>query len=92
MSSDKSTAKAKRGERCPAAVAFGNHLREWRQNNDVSMKALAADLGLSVSTVSAWENGQRFPSGAHCDLVSEYLGQPVHELFSEDGTGRHKAD
>ena len=89
MSSHSSTGGAECREQSLAAVAFGSHLREWRKKNKVLRKQLAADLGMSLSTVSAWENGTRFPSGVHCDLVASYLEQPVFELFhNEDGTGR----
>ena len=78
-----STGKANGQGHCLAAVAFGSHLREWRDHNNVSLKELAADLEISVSTVSAWETGRRFPSGVHCDLVATHLGQAVYELFND---------
>jgi len=90
MSSRNSTGQAKGKVRCLAAMAFGNHLRDWREHNDVSLKEMAADLDISISTVSAWETGRRFPSGVHCDLVAEYLSEPVYQLFyNEKGTGPH---
>jgi len=41
------------------------------------LKSLAADLGVSPSTVSAWETGDRFPSPEKLDLLAANAHQPA---------------
>ena len=42
---------------------------------------MACDLGVSVSVVSAWENGVRFPSISHLLRLSAYTGVPVCQFL-----------
>lgn len=47
---------------------------------------MALDLNVSIAIVSAWENGTRFPSVAHLEQLSAYLGIPVcHLLYQGEG-------
>ena len=59
------------------ATAFGN----WRRKNKVPLKRIARDLGVSISTVSSWELGERFPTGCNFELLVEYTGLPPCKLF-----------
>lgn len=72
---------------CPAAQAFGNTLREWRIGRQLPLKAVASEIGVSVSTVDAWETAVRFPSGVHLDRVSAYMGLPVCALLYHTSGG-----
>ena len=59
------------------AIAF----RNWRLKNNVCLKEVASDLGVSISTVNSWESGKRFPSGRHFEMLINYLGVPPCRLF-----------
>jgi DNA-binding transcriptional regulator YiaG len=48
--------------RHPASACLARRLREWRKSTGFPLKYLADELKVSVSTVSQWENGRRFPS------------------------------
>jgi transcriptional regulator with XRE-family HTH domain len=58
--------------RASFAVAFGN----WRRKNKIQLKKIARDLGVSISTVSSWELGERFPGGRHFEMLVDYTGFP----------------
>jgi hypothetical protein len=57
------------------ALAFSN----WRQRNRIPQKKVAADLGLSITTINKLELGKRFPAGRHFELVM-YTGEPPCRL------------
>ena len=63
--------------RASFATAFSN----WRRKNNLSLKEVAADLGLARSTVNSWELGQRFPTGRDLELLVDYTGLPPCRLF-----------
>lgn len=57
--------------------AFAHRLREWRVGAGLPLKHVARDLGVSVSIVCEWEHGHRFPSIAHLEDISRYVGLPA---------------
>ncbi len=57
--------------------AFSIRLREWRATQGFPLKRVAKDLGVSISIVSEWEHGHRFPSVSNLEAVSRYVGLPV---------------
>jgi DNA-binding XRE family transcriptional regulator len=66
------------------AIARGRRLartgtgRLIRENAGVSVRQLAASLGINPSAVSRWERGERVPSGRHAEryaLLLEQLGR-----------------
>lgn len=56
---------------------FSRRLRAWRERLDVPLKGLAFDLGVSVSTVAAWENGTRFPGIDNLIALAQHTGIPA---------------
>ena len=66
---------------CDIRASFARAFRNWRVKNYIPLKQIAADLGLSVSTVSSWEMGERFPTGRNFELVVDYTGVPPCKLF-----------
>jgi hypothetical protein len=58
------------------ALAFSN----WRQRNCVPLKKMAADLGLSITTLDKLELGQRSPAGRHFEFQVMYTGEPPGRL------------
>src|SRR5512146_814503 len=63
--------------RASFATAFGN----WRRQKKLPLKRIAHDLGVSLSTISSWELGQAFPTGANFELLVAYTGLPPCRLF-----------
>ena len=66
---------------CDVRASFACAFGTWRRNNQVPLKKIASDLGVSVSTVSAWELGLRFPTGYNFEMLVEYTGLPPCKLF-----------
>ncbi len=61
--------------------ALARSLRRWRRGRGIPLKRMAAELGFSMATIHAWEQGRRFPAGRHLDLLSAYTGIPVCAFF-----------
>ena len=66
---------------CDLHGSFATAFRNWRLKNNIPLKAVAKDLGLSTSTVSSWELGERFPTGRNFDKLVNYTGLPPCKLF-----------
>jgi len=63
------------------AERFGTRLRAWRKEEGHPLKRVAHDLDVSVSVVSQWERGLRFPSVKNLDRIANYMGVPVCSLL-----------
>jgi transcriptional regulator with XRE-family HTH domain len=66
-----------------ARAKLGHTLRSWRKARGTPMKAIAADLEVSIETVSAWERGDQFPTPENLDKLSRYIGVPVCRFFCQ---------
>ena len=66
---------------CDIRASFATAFRNWRVTNNVTLKAVAMDLGVSIATVNCWESGKRFPTGRHFEMLIGYLGVPPCRLF-----------
>lgn len=55
--------------------------RNWRQKKHIPLKQIAGNLGISVSTVGSWEQGERFPKCEHLQALANYMGVPPCRLF-----------
>ncbi len=67
--------------RCTIRVSFATAFRNWRLKNNVPLKKIAKDLGLSIATINSWEAGKRFPTGHNLEMLSDYTGVPPCRLF-----------
>lgn len=67
--------------RCDIRASFATAFKNWRRKNNIPLKQIAADLGLSVATISSWELGERFPSGRNFERLADYTGEPPCRLF-----------
>ena len=67
--------------KCDIGASFAVAFKNWRRKNKPPLKQVAADLGLSVNSISLWETGKRFPSKRHFEILVEYTGQPPCKLF-----------
>lgn len=61
--------------------AFSAALGGWRKQKRIPLKQVAADLGVSISTINAWERGERFPTGYHIELIVKYTSLAPCRLF-----------
>jgi transcriptional regulator with XRE-family HTH domain len=66
---------------CDTRASFAAAVRNWRMKNKIPLKKIAKDLGLSISTVSSWETGKRFPTGGNFEMLVNYTGVPPCKLF-----------
>ncbi|MEI6395708.1 MAG: helix-turn-helix transcriptional regulator [Verrucomicrobiota bacterium] len=67
--------------KCDIHASFAIAFKNWREKNKLPLKKVAADLGLSLSTINLWERGKRFPTGPHFQMLTEYTGMPPCRLF-----------
>jgi transcriptional regulator with XRE-family HTH domain len=67
--------------KCDIGASFATAFKNWRRKNKIPLKQVAADLGVSVNTVSLWELGKRFPSKRHLEMLTDYTGLPPCKLF-----------
>jgi transcriptional regulator with XRE-family HTH domain len=61
---------------------LGARLRDWRSRKGYPLKRVAHDLGVSVSVVSQWERGERFPSADNLEALGDYTGIPLCAFVS----------
>ena len=66
---------------CDVRASFATAFNNWRRKNNIPLKAIARDLGVSISTVSSWELGEYFPTGYNFEMLVEYTGLPPCKLF-----------
>ncbi len=66
---------------CDVCASFAIAFSNWRRKNKVPLKKIARDLGVSISTVSSWELGERFPTGHNFEMLVNYTGVPPCKLF-----------
>lgn len=80
----KDTGKRVRREpgRNPLVMAFATRLRAWRLDKGIHLKAIATEVGVSVSIVCEWEHARRFPSIDHLWALSQYAGIPASRLIA----------
>ena len=62
-------------------ASFGVAFKNWREKNHLSLKEIAAELGVSIATIHAWESAKRFPSGDNLEILSNYMNTPPCRLF-----------
>ncbi len=66
---------------CDIRTSFAKAFGAWRRKNNIPLKKIAAELGISLSTVDAWELGERFPTAEHLQALVNYTGLPPCRLF-----------
>ena len=66
---------------CDIRASFATAFSTWRQKNNLPLKKVAKDLGLSVATINSWELGKRFPTGYNFEMLTDYTGLPPCRLF-----------
>ena len=64
-------------------MEFGTKLKELQATKGVSQAKLAADIHISRSAVTKWENGLGLPNDESLRMLSEYFGIPVSDLIPD---------
>ena len=62
--------------------AFVSFLKEEMRRRRYSPSRLAADLGVSHTTVIRWLAGEHIPSARACRKLAEYTGIPLEKIFT----------
>jgi transcriptional regulator with XRE-family HTH domain len=69
---------------------LSRRLQRWRAASGIPLREVARNMGVSISTVSAWEHADRFPSASHLDGLADCIGIPVCALlYDGDGVCSH---
>ena len=67
------------------AEQFRHRLRQARKEAGLTQHALAAKAGVSIQAVSAWEQGERMPTGLNLVQLAITLSVRVEWLAGIDG-------
>lgn len=62
----------------------GVRIKEYRSKLNITQKDLANQLGVAISTVSMYENGERAPSDTVKVKLAEIFGTSVGALFFDE--------
>lgn len=65
-------------------MEFKDRLKELRKRRDLTQMELANKIGVSVSLVNAWENGQRLPSIEKQEAIADIFNVTLDYLFGRD--------
>ena len=60
-----------------AVQEFGRHLRAYRKNKRLTLRDMAENLGVHISSVEAWERGYRRPREQTAYEIDDLLGLGV---------------
>lgn len=71
-------------------MSFATSLCELMQKNGLSSYKLAKEIGVHVSTVTNWKEGNS-PKIEHAKAVADYFGVTVDELLSDEQSQRTTA-
>jgi transcriptional regulator with XRE-family HTH domain len=67
---------------------FARRLRRARRDVDLTQSLLAEQVGVSQSSVDAWERGRCLPRARMIPLLAEVLGISVDDLFGLSVPGK----
>ena len=72
---------------CGCEALIGNRLRLLRREQNLSIRSLSAQCGISANTLSLIENGHTSPSVHTLERLARGLGVPLAALFKEEAEG-----
>lgn len=61
---------------------LGEYLKRRREEKKISLRAVAADTGVSASTLSRIENGIGTPDAGTLSRLAQWLGMPLERLMT----------
>ena len=59
-------------------------LQRVRQEQGLSLKNLADNIGVHLTSINYWEHGKRNPKSVNIMMLEEELGKPIDFLLEED--------
>ncbi|MCL2002374.1 MAG: helix-turn-helix domain-containing protein [Oscillospiraceae bacterium] len=62
-------------------IQIGNHITFLRKQKKMTQEDLAETLGISVQSISKWENGHALPETATLPLLSQALGCSIDSIL-----------
>lgn len=65
-------------------MSFGSALRVHRTGRGWSQERLAAELGVTKATISAWEGDRKLPESSRLPTLRTVLGVSLDALFTDD--------
>jgi transcriptional regulator with XRE-family HTH domain len=65
-------------------IKFKNRIKEYRENQGITMMELAEAIGKSLSTVRNMEKNKNFPRGDTREKIMKFLNASFVELFFEE--------
>jgi transcriptional regulator with XRE-family HTH domain len=71
-------------------ATFPQRLTELRNNRKLTVKDLAAELGVSRQTISAYERGESVPDITLFVIMADYFGVPADYLLGRDSHSKDK--
>ncbi len=67
-------------------LTFGEIIRKYRRERDLTQEELAQDIGISSQSVSKWERGEGYPDIMLLPVIARNFGVTIDELFGNDKT------
>ena len=61
-------------------MSVSKKLRELRKNNNLTLRELGTELGISASTLGMYERGERNPKTENLIIISTYFGVDISEF------------
>ena len=65
-------------------MIFGRNLKKLRIFAGYNQRQVASKLGVSVSTISSWENGKKLPYGKNLQKVIDFFSITEADIFSDN--------
>ena len=65
-------------------IPLGENIRRLRQENDLTQRALAHHLRVSVQAVSKWETGLSFPDVTLLVDIADFFAVSLDTLFGRE--------
>ncbi len=60
---------------------LSNHIAKIRKDKNITQKELATHIGIGRTALSRIENGVYYPSAETMRKISDYLNEPVGNIF-----------
>ncbi len=65
---------------------FGEKIRKFRRDRDLTQDELAQAIGVSYQSVSKWERDDGYPDITLLPVIANYFGVTIDALLGNDGT------
>lgn len=66
----------------PDMILLKDRIKELREKKGLLQKEFARKIGVSTPTISAWEQGSRFPNSTQRKKICEFFGITEADLFA----------